>query len=78
MNTASAPRNAVVKRLIPLMTLGVFCLVFGLAALPAYAADDFTVTLLGTGCPVPSPDRFGYSTLTEAGDSGSSSIWGEG
>jgi ribonuclease Z len=25
------------------------------------------VTLLGTGTPVPSADRFGYSTLIEAG-----------
>ena len=30
--------------------------------------SDFTVTLLGTGVPVPSPDRFGSSTLVEAGD----------
>ncbi|HEX3991030.1 MAG TPA: hypothetical protein VHX39_07645, partial [Acetobacteraceae bacterium] len=30
--------------------------------------SDFTVTLLGTGVPVPSPDRFGSSTLIEAGD----------
>jgi ribonuclease Z len=30
--------------------------------------SDFTVTLLGTGVPVPSPDRFGNSTLVEAGD----------
>jgi ribonuclease Z len=29
---------------------------------------DFTVTLLGTGVPVPAPDRFGNSTLVEAGD----------
>ena len=32
------------------------------------ARSDFTVTLLGTGVPVPSPDRFGSSTLIEAGD----------
>jgi ribonuclease Z len=31
-------------------------------------AGRFTVTLLGTGVPVPSPDRFGASTLVEAGD----------
>lgn len=30
--------------------------------------SDFTVTLLGTGTPVPSPDRFGSATLIEAGD----------
>jgi ribonuclease Z len=29
---------------------------------------DFKVTLLGTGVPTPSPDRFGPSTLIEAGD----------
>jgi ribonuclease Z len=29
---------------------------------------DFKVTLLGTGVPIPSPDRFGPSTLIEAGD----------
>jgi ribonuclease Z len=30
--------------------------------------SDFTVTLLGTGTPVPTPDRFSSSTLVEAGD----------
>lgn len=30
--------------------------------------DDFKVTLLGTGTPIPAPDRFGPSTLVEAGD----------
>jgi ribonuclease Z len=29
---------------------------------------DFKVTLLGTGTPIPVPDRFGPSTLVEAGD----------
>ncbi len=32
------------------------------------AASDFKVTLLGTGVPIPSPTRFGPSTLIEAGD----------
>jgi ribonuclease Z len=32
------------------------------------ATGRFTVTLLGTGVPVPTPDRFGASTLVEAGD----------
>lgn len=32
------------------------------------AEGQFRVTLLGTGTPVPSPERFGYSTLVEAGD----------
>ena len=31
-------------------------------------ANDFRVTLLGTGVPTPRPDRFGPSTLVEAGD----------
>jgi ribonuclease Z len=31
-------------------------------------ASDFRVTLLGTGVPIPSPDRFGSCTLGEAGD----------
>ncbi len=32
------------------------------------ATGDFRVTLLGTGVPIPSPDRFGPCTLVEAGD----------
>jgi ribonuclease Z len=32
------------------------------------SSSDFRVTLLGTGTPVPRPDRFGPSTLIEAGD----------
>jgi len=32
------------------------------------APSDFRVTLLGTGAPTPRPDRFGPSTLIEAGD----------
>ena len=31
-------------------------------------SNNFRVTLLGTGTPVPRPDRFGPSTLIEAGD----------
>jgi ribonuclease Z len=30
--------------------------------------NDFRVTLLGTGVPIPRPDRFGPCTLVEAGD----------
>ena len=30
--------------------------------------SDFRVTLLGTGTPIPSPDRFGPCTLVEAGN----------
>jgi len=32
------------------------------------ANSDFKVTLLGTGTPIPDPDRFGPSTLVEAGN----------
>src|SRR5947208_5776210 len=32
------------------------------------ADSDFKVTLLGTGTPIPAPDRFGPSTLIEAGN----------
>jgi ribonuclease Z len=32
------------------------------------SSGDFRVTLLGTGTPIPRPDRFGPSTLVEAGD----------
>jgi hypothetical protein len=39
------------------------------AADPPHSADTiFRVTLLGSGTPDPSPDRFGPSTLIEAGD----------
>jgi ribonuclease Z len=31
------------------------------------AANEFRLTLLGTGVPIPSPERFGPSTLIEAG-----------
>jgi ribonuclease Z len=31
-------------------------------------AGDFRVTLLGTGVPIPRPDRFGPATLVEAGE----------
>jgi ribonuclease Z len=31
-------------------------------------SNDFRVTLLGTGTPIPRPERFGPSTLIEAGD----------
>ena len=32
------------------------------------AQSDFRVTLLGTGVPIPAPDRFGPATLVEAGE----------
>jgi ribonuclease Z len=53
-------------RITTLAVLWIFCLVLAIPIL-ALSADDFTVTLLGTGMPVPSPDRFGNSTLVEAG-----------
>lgn len=31
-------------------------------------ACDFRITLLGTGVPIPSPERFGPGTLIEAGN----------
>jgi ribonuclease Z len=44
-------------------------LLFGLIGAPsARAESDFKVTLLGTASPQPIPDRFGPSTLVEAGD----------
>ena len=33
----------------------------------AKAQSDFKVTLLGTGAPIPLPNRFGPSTLVEVG-----------
>src|SRR6202022_417259 len=45
------------------------CLLFGLTVSAETKADnDFKVTLLGTGTPIPDPDRFGPSTLVEAGN----------
>lgn len=40
---------------------------FLLASLASAFAQDFRVTLLGTGSPNPLPDRFGPATLVEAG-----------
>ena len=52
-------------------TIGLAMLACGLAlavAAPARADDhSMTVTLIGTGSPIPSPERFGNSTLVEAG-----------
>jgi ribonuclease Z len=53
-------------RIVSLALFGVFYLALTFPTL-AVSADDFSVTLLGTGMPVPSPDRFGNSTLIEAG-----------
>jgi ribonuclease Z len=48
--------------------LGCFAILIGLIGLAAPApAQDFRVTLLGTGTPFPSAERFGAATLVEAG-----------
>ena len=52
-----------------LLAIGFACLLSGLIASNECRADsDFKVTLIGTGSPIPRPDRFGPSTLVEAGD----------
>jgi ribonuclease Z len=56
----------VVERITGLAILGIACLVLTIPSL-SWSADDFKVTLLGTGTPAPSPERFGPSTLVEAG-----------
>lgn len=49
--------------------VAISCTLIGLmGASVSHAQSDFKVTLLGTGSPIPSPDRFGPSTLVEAGD----------
>jgi ribonuclease Z len=54
------------RRTKELAILGLFCLALTLPT-RALSADDFSVTLLGTGTPSPIPERFGASTLVEAG-----------
>lgn len=52
-----------------LLAIGTACLLFGmLFTIEVRADSDFKVTLIGTGSPIPRPDRFGPSTLFEAGD----------
>jgi hypothetical protein len=63
MITKALPKR-VSGKIICLAILGVVCLVLTIPS-PLWSADDFTVTLLGTGMPTPSPDRFGPSTLVE-------------
>ena len=49
--------------------VGLLALLLGATVSTQVRADsDFKVTLLGTGTPVPLPDRFGPSTLVEAGN----------
>ena len=43
------------------------CFGWGAVRADTAAKSDFTVTLLGTGLPVPQPDRFGPATLVVAG-----------
>ena len=43
-------------------------LILSVAVSAAAGADEFRVTLLGTGDPIPRTDRFGPATLVEAGD----------
>jgi ribonuclease Z len=55
------------KRLDPFA--GLLALLFlAMASTQTKADSDFRVTLLGTGTPIPNPDRFGPSTLVEAGN----------
>jgi ribonuclease Z len=65
MITKALPKR-VFGKFVCLAILGAVGLVLTIPSL-LLSADDFTVTLLGTGMPVPSPDRFGNSTLIEAG-----------
>jgi ribonuclease Z len=52
-----------------LFVIGVACLLFGVLATTETLADgNFKVTLIGTGSPIPRLDRFGPSTLVEAGN----------
>ncbi len=53
------------RRLVAFVAV-VACLA-GPGALAQTAGKDFRVTLLGTGMPVPDPQRFGPATLVEAG-----------
>jgi ribonuclease Z len=49
--------------------VALLCLLLGLTASAETKVDsDFKVTLLGTGSPIPYPDRSGPSTLVEAGN----------
>ncbi len=62
--TVSSPSTRTLRTITFAAIACVFCL--GSAA-PARSADGLTVTLLGTGSPIPSLERFGNSTLVEAG-----------
>jgi ribonuclease Z len=66
MTKASNLRKMASGRIRSFSIWALFSLALFLPTL-ALSADDFTVTLLGTGSPIPSPDRFGNSTLVEVG-----------
>jgi ribonuclease Z len=66
MMKATNLRERTFRGITTLAVLGVFCIALAVPTL-VLSADDFTVTLLGTGNPIPSPERFGNSTLIEAG-----------
>ncbi len=51
-----------------LSKVAVFAVILGLFAADVVSAESIRVTLLGTGGPEPNPDRFGPSTLVEAGE----------
>lgn len=54
---------------IALRIIAMSFMLFGVTAYTEIRAQsDFKVTLLGTGSPAPSIDRFGPSTLVEAGN----------
>ncbi len=68
MEIAEAPHKTLWrKRIGRISALAVVCLAVGLSPLAAYGADDFSVILLGTGTPAPSPERFGMSTFVQVG-----------
>src|SRR4029453_15362976 len=54
-------------RIIRCFILATAALTAATAASASAWAQDFKVTLLGTGTPFPVPDRFGAATLVEAG-----------
>jgi len=50
------------------LVVTIFAIVLGLFAINSASAESIRVTLLGTGTPAPSVDRYGPSTLVEAGN----------
>jgi ribonuclease Z len=58
---------AVLRQAMAVLLAIALCSAYSSARADAPDADRFRVTLLGTGNPVPLPDRFGPATLVEAG-----------